>query len=118
MIERPDGPDWVNAVFESLYAEVDSGSGLEWIFVEEEQQLIFAPPVVEIQGGAHDGAEVYSFYRVEIDSIFMLFDEPPSVSFSTREDECSIEGTIDEVHAWITFQKHPFEDQDSLEKQS
>jgi len=118
MIERPECPDWVNAVFASLYAEVDSGSGLEWVFDEEEQQLIFAPPVVELQGGAHDGAEVYSFYRVEFDSIFMLFDEPPSVSFSTREDECCIEGTIDGAHAWITFQKHPFEDEGPLEKQS
>ena len=43
---------------------------------------------------------------------------PPSVSFSTREDECSIDGTIDGAQAWITFQKHPFEDKGPLEKQS
>jgi len=118
MNERPNCPAWVNAVFESLYAEVDSGSGLQWLFDEEEQELIFAPPVVQLQGGARDGAEVYSFYHVQLNSIFMLFDKPPAISFSTRDNECSIEGTVNGAHAWITFQKHPFEDQGPSEKQS
>ena len=68
MIERPKCPDWVNAVFESLYAEVDSGSGLKWLFDEEEQQLIFAPPVVELQGGVHDGAKIFDrFLLLSVD---------------------------------------------------
>jgi len=118
MMERPECPDWVVVLLDALHAEVDSGSGLQWLLDPIEQQLIFAPPVVELQDSDHDGAEVYSFYRVELDSIFMLFDEPPAVAFSTREDECSIEGTIDEARAWITFQKHPFEDEGPLENQS
>ncbi len=117
MDETPDCPDWVGAILETLYAEVDSGSGLSWLFDPEEQELIFAPPVVELKGGAHDGREVFSFYYVQLHSIFMLFDEVPNVSFLTRDCECSVEGTIDGVHAYITFQQHPFEDA-SPEKES
>ena len=104
-------PDWVSALFESLFVESDSPGGLHWLFDPVEQQLIFAPPVVELQGGAHDGAEVFSFYNAEIHSIFMLFDEQPAVCFSTRDGECSVEGDIDGEHAWITFQTQPFDDE-------
>ena len=106
-----DLPQWVDAVLESLDIETDSSAGLRWAFIPEEAQLILAPAVVEIEGGAHDGAEVYSFYRVELNSIFMLFNEPPAVSFSTRDGECSVEGTIEDAPAWIVFQTHPFEDE-------
>lgn len=104
-------PPWAEAVFESLFVESDSPSGLRWEFVPQEQQLILAPVVAELQGGAEDGAEVYSFYRVELHSIFMLFDETPAVSFSTRDGECSVEGTIEDAPAWIVFQTYPFEDE-------
>ena len=106
-----DCPEWVDAILESLHVESDSPGGLRWAFVPKEQQLVLAPTVVEVQGGAHDGAEVFSFYNVELHSIFMLFDEPPAVFFSTRDGECSVEGTIDDAHAWITFQTQPFEDE-------
>ena len=90
---------------------MDAPGGLRWVFIPEELQLIFARSVVELQGGAHDGAEVYSFYSVELHSILRLFDELPAVLFCSREGECSVEGTIDGSPAWIVFQTHPFEDE-------
>ena len=110
MTKNDNLPAWVAAIFESLHAVTGSPEPLQWAFDETEQQLIFAPAVAEIQGGANDGAEVYSYYDVDLHSIFMLFDEVPSVSFSTREGECSVEGTIDEDHAWIVFRSLPFAD--------
>lgn len=106
-----DLPPWVGAVLESLEVESDSPGALCWAFIPEEGQLILAPAVVELEGGAHDGAEVFSFYHVEVHSIFMLFDEPPAVTFSTRDGECSVEGMIEDAPAWIVFQTHPFEDE-------
>jgi len=106
-----DLPQWVDAVLESLEVETDSAGGLHWAFIPEEGQLTLAPAVAELQGGAQDGAEVYSFYRVELNSFFMLFDEMPTVSFSTRDGECSVEGMIEDTHAWIVCQTHPFEDE-------
>ena len=111
MNERSDLPQWVDAVLESLEVETDSAGGLHWAFIPEEGQLTLAPAVAELQGGSQDGAEVYSFYRVELDSIFMLFDEMPTVSFSTRDGECSVEGMIEDTPAWIVCQTHPFEDE-------
>ena len=111
MNRASDLPQWIDAVLESLDVETESPGGLRWAFIPEEEQLILAPAVVELEGGAHDGAEVYSFYHVELNSIFMLFDEMPTVSFSTRDGECSVEGMIEDTHAWIVCQTHPFEDE-------
>ena len=116
MIDEQRHPSWVEAVFDSLDVECDSPHGLRWLFDPEEERLIFAPPLVKLKGGSHDGEEVFSFYHLNVSSILMLFDELPHISYFTRDDEIHIEGLIDEAHIWITFQKEPFLDDEPLEE--
>ena len=83
---------------------------LEFRFVEVQSQLLAAPKVFEVSGGAEDGEEGYPFYSVQVQELGEAFDEVLEISWSTMHDELYVAGRIGGEDAWVTSEKHPFED--------
>jgi len=77
-----------------------------------ECQLIIAPVLAEIVGGAEDGEEVFPFFSMHLAALAQAFDALPEMSWDTMHDDLHVEGEIDGEDAWITIQKFPFEEED------
>ena len=77
-----------------------------------ECQLIIAPALAEIVGGAEDGEAVFPFFSMHLAALAQAFDALPEMSWDTMYDELHVEGEIDGEDAWITIRKFPFEEED------
>ncbi len=69
-------------------------------FSPEECQLIIAPALAEIVGGAEDGEEVFSFFSMHLAALTQAFDALPEMSWDTMHDDLHVEGEIDGEDDW------------------
>ncbi len=106
-----DTPQWVEAIVDVL--EGCSPGSFELQFSPVECQLIIAPSLAEIVGGAEDGEEVFPFFSMHLAALAQIFDALPEMSWDTMHDELHVEGEIDGEDAWITIRKFPFEEEAS-----
>jgi hypothetical protein len=109
-----EAPKWVDVVLDALEGCVEcySPGSLDVRFVPVESQLVVAPALAEIVGGAEDGEEVYPLFSAHLAELAKTFDGMPEMSWDTMYDELHVEGEIDGEDAWITIQKFPFSDDD------
>jgi len=107
-----DAPMWVDTVLDMFDACVEgySPGSFELRFISEESQLVIAPALAEMVGGAEDGEEVYAPFSVHLAELAKAFDVLSEMSWNTMHDELHLEGEIDGEDVWITLQKFPFED--------
>ncbi len=107
-----DAPQWVEAILDVLEGCIEgySPGSFELRFIPEECQLIIAPAVAEIVGGAEDGEEVFAYFSIHLAAVAQAFDALPEMSWDTMHDELHVEGEIDGEDAWITVQKFPLTD--------
>jgi hypothetical protein len=103
---------WVDTVLDVLDACLESYSpgSFELRFSPEECQLIIAPALAEMVGGAEDGEEVYAPFSLHLAELVKAFDALPEMSWYTMHDELHMEGEIDGEDVWIILQKFPFKD--------
>ncbi len=109
-----DAPQWVEAIVDVLEGCIEgySPGSFELQFSPVECQLIIAPALAEIVGGAEDGEEVFAFFSIHLAALAQAFDALPEMSWDTMYDELHVEGEIDGADAWITIRKFPFEEED------
>jgi len=105
-------PSWairlVNVADEFL--ELQGHGTLEWRWCEAEDQLHFAPGLVELVGGAEDGEMIYPFLAVNLSALLLEFDATPSMEWDTMHDELWVGGTVQEKEAFLVIRKEPFSD--------
>jgi len=109
-----DAPQWVDVILDVLEGCIEgySPGSFELQFSPVECQLIIAPVLAEIVGGAEDGEEVFPFFSTHLAALAQAFDALPEMSWDTMHDDLHVEGEIDGEDAWITIQKFPFEEED------
>ncbi len=109
-----DAPQWVEAIVDVLEGCIEgySPGSFELQFSPMECQLIIAPALAEIVGGAEDSEEVFPFFSMHLAELAQAFDALPEMSWDTMYDELHVEGEIDAEDAWITIRKFPFEETD------
>jgi hypothetical protein len=105
---------WVEKFFDQLDEGLEwySPGSISWRFNAEENWLQLAPCLLELVGGAEDGASVYPFYSLNVSHLIEIFDELPEMLWNTMYDEFSMEGQIGGDDAWITFSRAPFDDEE------
>lgn len=105
---------WVERAVEHLQSclEIESLGGVSWRFVEVEGLMIIAPSLLEMVGGRNDGEEIYSFFNLDVGELVEVFDEPPVIYWSTREQMVSLEGRIGGEDAWLQIRSLPFDDEE------
>jgi hypothetical protein len=91
--------------------ELNSPGGMSWRFVEDDHLLIIAPSTIEMVGGRDDGESIFPSFHLDVGDLAGVFDEPPQISWSTREQTVSLEGKIAGKDAWIEVQSEPFNDE-------
>ena len=109
-----DTPQWVEAIVDVLEGCIEgySPGSFELQFSLVECQLIIAPSLAELVGGAEDSEEVFPFFSMHPAALVQAFDALPEMSWDTMHDELHVEGEIDGENAWITIQKFPFKEED------
>ena len=109
-----DWPKWTRTLVEKLdlCLELDSMGTVSFRYIDVEAQLLIAPGVIELVGGKDDGESVFPSIHLDVSELISVFDPSPHVAWSTRNDELHVEGTINGEEAWVTFLKHPFDDEE------
>lgn len=105
---------WIERAVEHLQSclGMESLGGVSWRFVEEEGLLIVAPSLLEMIGGRNDREEVYTFFGLDIGELAGVFDAPPVIYWSTREQMVSLEGRIGGEDTWLQIRSLPFDDEE------
>lgn len=105
-------PQWVEHFCALLgeFVELESPGTIEWRFVPREQQLVVAPGLLELVGGAEDGEVVYPYFVVHLRELAEEFDSPPSLEWNTMHDELWVSGEMDGEEAFVILRKEPFAD--------
>ena len=118
-------PEWLDSLFtivsNCVYAHSPMGPLRFRYFKEEENtELLFFPPPIELLGGKEDGAVVSAGFSLNLKELMSAFEQVddfrwyalPFGPYDSEGPNISIEGIFQGRHVWIRFLAYPPSDEE------